>query len=89
MAQFTVNPPRLDPYKNFKFRVRWDGRCVAGFSKVGALEYEGWERRPRRVGQAGRRTGWIRITKFHVCGDGFDDVVEESEQLQQGTHWQR
>jgi len=37
MAQFTVNPQRFDPYKNFKFRVKWDGRYVAGASKVGAL----------------------------------------------------
>jgi phage tail-like protein len=38
MAQFTVNANRFDPYKNFKFRVRWDGRYVAGISKVGALK---------------------------------------------------
>ena len=38
MAQFTVNPSRFDPYKNFKFRVKWDGRAVAGVSKVGALK---------------------------------------------------
>jgi phage tail-like protein len=38
MAQFTVNPARFDPYKNFKFRVKWDGRYVAGVSKVGALK---------------------------------------------------
>ena len=38
MAQFTVNPERFDPYKNFKFRVRWDGRYVAGVSKVSALK---------------------------------------------------
>src|SRR5918995_388952 len=38
MAQFTVNPNRFDPYKNFKFRVKWDGREVAGVSKVGALK---------------------------------------------------
>lgn len=37
MAQFTVNANRFDPYKNFKFRVRWDGRVVAGVSKVSAL----------------------------------------------------
>ncbi len=37
MAQFTVNPSRQDPYKNFKFRVKWDGRYVAGISKVSAL----------------------------------------------------
>jgi phage tail-like protein len=38
MAQFSINPQRFDPYKNFKFRVRWDGRYVAGVSKVGALK---------------------------------------------------
>ncbi|MGF6227962.1 phage tail-like protein [Inquilinus ginsengisoli] len=38
MAQFSVNPQRFDPYKNFKFRVKWDGRFVAGLSKVGALK---------------------------------------------------
>jgi phage tail-like protein len=38
MAQFTVNPTRLDPYKNFKFKVKWDGRYVAGISKVSALK---------------------------------------------------
>ena len=38
MAQFSVNPQRFDPYKNFKFRVKWDGRYVAGVSKVGAFK---------------------------------------------------
>src|SRR5258705_9438719 len=38
MAQFSVNPQRFDPYKNFKFRVKWDSRYVAGVSKVGALK---------------------------------------------------
>jgi phage tail-like protein len=37
MAEFTVNATRLDPYKNFKFRVKWDGKYVAGISKVGPL----------------------------------------------------
>jgi phage tail-like protein len=38
MAQFTVNTTRFDPYKNFKFRVKWDGRYVAGISKISALK---------------------------------------------------
>src|SRR5215472_14654278 len=38
MPQFTVNAQRLDPYKNFKFRVKWDGKYVAGISKVSALK---------------------------------------------------
>jgi len=37
MAQFTVNANRLDPYKNFKFRVVWDGRPVAGVDEVSPL----------------------------------------------------
>lgn len=38
MAQFSVNPHRFDPYKNFKFRVKWDGKYVAGVSKCSALK---------------------------------------------------
>jgi phage tail-like protein len=38
MAQFTINTNRVDPYKNFKFRVVWDGRVVAGVSKVSSLK---------------------------------------------------
>ncbi len=38
MSLFSVNAQRFDPYKNFKFRVKWDGRYVAGISKVGALK---------------------------------------------------
>jgi len=38
MAQFSVNANRFDPYKNFKFRVKWDGKFVAGISKVGGLK---------------------------------------------------
>ena len=34
MAEFVVNAQRFDPYKNFKFRLKWDGRYVAGISKV-------------------------------------------------------
>src|SRR5918995_146860 len=38
MTAFTANPRRFDPYKNFKFRVKWDGRYVAGISKVSGLK---------------------------------------------------
>jgi phage tail-like protein len=37
MAEFVVNPHRVDPYKNFKFRVKWEGRYVAGVSYVSPL----------------------------------------------------
>jgi phage tail-like protein len=40
MAKFTVNPQRFDPYKNFKFRVKFGTSSVyvAGVSKVSALK---------------------------------------------------
>src|SRR5437762_11871655 len=61
MARFTANPERFDPYKNFKFRVRWDGRYVAGVSKVSALKRstEVVEHRSeeRRVGKECRARG--------------------------------
>ncbi|TCV94652.1 phage tail-like protein [Luteibacter rhizovicinus] len=38
MPQFAVNATRFDPYKNFKFRLKWDGRYVAGISKCSALK---------------------------------------------------
>jgi phage tail-like protein len=37
MAEFTVNAQRFDAYKNFKFRLKWDGQYVAGVSKCSAL----------------------------------------------------
>lgn len=38
MSKFNVNVHRYDPYRNFKFRVKWDGQYVAGVSKVSALK---------------------------------------------------
>jgi len=38
MAQFPANPKRLNPYSNFNFRVVWDGKTVAGVSKISALK---------------------------------------------------
>lgn len=35
--ELKVGATRYDPYKNFKFRVRWDNRYVAGISKVSGL----------------------------------------------------
>jgi len=36
-TEFPVNPARFDPYKNFKFRVKWDGHFIDGVSKVSPL----------------------------------------------------
>jgi phage tail-like protein len=35
---FSVNSYRIDPYRNFKFLLKWDGQVVAGVSKVSALK---------------------------------------------------
>jgi len=38
MAKFTVNSDRFDPYMGFKFKVKWDGKYVAGLNKCSALK---------------------------------------------------
>jgi phage tail-like protein len=36
-APFVVNPERFDPYKQFKFRVKWDNEYIYGITKVSGL----------------------------------------------------
>jgi phage tail-like protein len=38
MPKFTVNATREDPYRNFKFKIKWDNEYVAGLSKCSALK---------------------------------------------------
>jgi phage tail-like protein len=47
VPEFTVNPQRFDPYKNFKFRVKWDGRYVTQ-----DLEFEQWANKVWDLGAA-------------------------------------
>jgi len=56
MTQFVVNSYRFDPYKNMRFRVKWDGRYVAGVSKVSALK--------RSIEVASSREGGVRGTAY-------------------------
>jgi phage tail-like protein len=37
MAEFPTNPTRFDPYKNFNFRVKWDGAYIPAISRVTGL----------------------------------------------------
>ena len=37
MAEFPTNPGRLDPYKNFNFRVKWDGQYIPAILRVSGL----------------------------------------------------
>lgn len=38
MIQLNANVKRFDPYKNFKFQIKWDSRYVAGVSKISSLK---------------------------------------------------
>ncbi len=38
MARLTPNTNRLDPYRTFRFKVKWDNLYVAGLSKMSALK---------------------------------------------------
>lgn len=38
MPRFSVNSYRFDPYRNFKFKIKWDNEYVAALSKVGGLK---------------------------------------------------
>ncbi|MFW5835127.1 MAG: phage tail protein, partial [Pseudomonadota bacterium] len=67
MAQFTVNTTRIDPYKNFKFRVVWDGRPVAGVSKVSGLK--------RTTEVVSHRDGGDLSTKRHSPGVSTFEAV--------------
>lgn len=37
MSTSEANTARYEPYQNYRFRVRWDGAYVAGFTKVSGL----------------------------------------------------
>ena len=70
MAQFTVNATRIDPYKNFKFRVIWDGQPVAGVSKVSGLK--------RTTEIVSHRDGGDLSTKRHSPGvSNFEPITIE------------
>jgi phage tail-like protein len=70
MAQFTVNTHRSDVYKNFRFRVKWDGRYVAGVSKISALK--------RTTEVIKHRDGADPSTQHHMPGQSsFESVTLE------------
>jgi phage tail-like protein len=38
MARMNASTNRFDPYRTFRFRVKWDNQYVAGLTKMGALK---------------------------------------------------
>jgi phage tail-like protein len=57
MTQFTPNANRFDPYKNFKFRVKVDGKIVAGIVEVLGLPAAAISKKYNKTKQPG-------LTKF-------------------------
>ncbi len=64
MAPFTVNPHRFDPYKNYRFRLKWDGKYVAGISKISALKRATAVVEHRDGGEAGTTRKSPGFTRF-------------------------
>ena len=64
MVQFAVNTHRVDPYKNFKFRLVWNDEGnfgpIAGISKVSGLK--------RTTELVSHRDGGDLSTKHHSPG---------------------
>jgi len=81
MAQFSVNPYRRDPYKTFKFRVLWDGKVVAGVSRISALRRTTEVIEHREGGEANFDRISPGITKFQPIvlerGVTHDTAFEE------------
>lgn len=74
MTQFVVNPTRIDPYKNFKFRLVWDDEGtlgpIAGVSKVSGLK--------RTTEVVSHRDGGDLSTKRHSPGvSSFEAITIE------------
>ena len=74
MAQFVLNPTRIDPYKNFKFKLVWDDEgtigVIAGVSKVSGLK--------RTTEVVSHRDGGDLSTKRHSPGvSSFEPITIE------------
>jgi phage tail-like protein len=68
--QFPANAFRTEPYKNFRFRVKWDGRYVAGVSKISALK--------RTTEVIKFRDGGMPPTQYHMPGQSsFESITLE------------
>ena len=81
MSRISPNAPRFDPYRNYKFRIRWDGRHVAGVSKVSNLKRTGAAVRHREGGDPSTPRKSPGRTKFDAItlerGVTHDDEFEK------------
>ena len=81
MVQFSVNTHREDPYRNFKFKVKWDNEYVAGVNKISGLtkttEAVSW----RDGGDPSHEHKLPGVTKYEAvtleAGVTHDDTFEQ------------
>jgi phage tail-like protein len=75
MAIFPVNPARFDPYKNFKFRLKWDGKYVAAVSKVAFVKRQAElaDPTPASPSREGLKSGAIFLERGLTRDLGFHD----------------
>jgi phage tail-like protein len=66
MPQFSVNTFRFDPYKGFKFRIKWDGRYVAGISKCSPLKRSTTQVTHREAGDPSTQRISPGLTKYEA-----------------------
>ena len=70
MARMPATVDRFDPYRTFRFRVKWDNQYVAGLTKMGALK--------RTTEIVEYREAGVNITSRKLPGKStFDDVTLE------------
>jgi phage tail-like protein len=81
MPGFPVNVHRVDPYKGFKFRVRWDGRYVFGVNRIGALR--------RTTDVVTYREGGDPSTEHKAPGQTHFDPITLERGLSHDTEFER
>lgn len=85
MEEFGVNGQREDPYKSFEFRVKWDGRYVAGLSEAIALRHNTEPVEHREGGDATTSRKLPGLTKYQAIA--LEKRVTHDAEFQKWAIW--
>lgn len=89
MPQFVEHAPH-DPYQNFRFRIRWQGRHVAGVSKISALKktaamvHREWENYESRKAIRPAMYEAITLERGLTCDNEFVQWVSSAHNHRSG-----
>jgi phage tail-like protein len=89
MPQFVENASH-DPYQNFRFRIRWQGRHVAGVSKISALKetavvaHREWENYESRKAIRPAMYEAITLERGLTCDNEFLQWVSSANNRRSG-----